>query len=118
MKATNNKHFISSYVTQLTKINDTVVQKGKEHSYNIHGQYGHYFYQQDLRTPFFYMEGLSRIHRKIGKNSVIFENLLKLFKSVEDSFGAYDYWSGFLNLSKELKLNCARLSKLSSRISQ
>ncbi len=51
-------------------------------------------YQQNIRTPFFMLEALTRIYKKIS-NEKLFTKLNLKFKDIEDSLGAIDYYDGF-----------------------
>lgn len=51
-------------------------------------------YQENIRTPFFMLEGLTRIYKEVyGKH--VFKKLNNAFKEIEDSLGAIDYYDGF-----------------------
>lgn len=51
-------------------------------------------YQENVRTPFFMLEALTRIYKKIyGKK--VFKKLNCYFKEIEDSLGSIDYYDGF-----------------------
>ncbi|MBA2250857.1 MAG: hypothetical protein H0W12_11775 [Chitinophagaceae bacterium] len=51
-------------------------------------------YQQNIRTPFFMLEALTRLYKKISDKK-IFAKLNASFKEIEDSLGAVDYYDGF-----------------------
>jgi hypothetical protein len=51
-------------------------------------------YQEDLRTPLFMLEGLSRLYKKIADGKKL-KKLNELFKDLEDHLGAIDYYDGF-----------------------
>ena len=51
-------------------------------------------YEANIRTPFFMLEGLSRLYNKIFSHSA-FNWCKKTFKSMEDKLGAIDYYDGF-----------------------
>lgn len=51
-------------------------------------------FQENIRTPFFMLEALSRVYEKIHGEK-IFGKLKWLFKEMEDSLGAVDYYEGF-----------------------
>ena len=51
-------------------------------------------FQENIRTPFFMLEALTRIYRKIHEKK-IFTKLNDSFKAVEDRLGAIDYYDGF-----------------------
>jgi hypothetical protein len=51
-------------------------------------------YQQNVRTPVFMLEALTRLYSSIC-NKKIFEKLNKRFKTFEDLLGAVDYYDGF-----------------------
>ena len=51
-----------------------------------------YVYKNDLRTPFFMVEGLCRLYRDIH-NAGTFKRLLEQAKLVEDALGAYDFYT-------------------------
>ena len=51
-----------------------------------------FFLKNDLRTPFFMLEALCRIFRKIYKKK-FFETLLADFKEIEDISGEIDYYN-------------------------
>lgn len=58
------------------------------------GNPGLSLYQQNVRTPLFMLESLSRLYRGIH-NKKIFSRLNELFKVFEDQLGAVDYYDGF-----------------------
>lgn len=64
---------------------------------------GLYLYEHDARTTCFMLEGLSKLYEGIH-NPNKFDNLRKLFKALEDSLGAVDYYDGLL---KEFSSNTA-----------
>jgi hypothetical protein len=51
-------------------------------------------YQENIRTPFFMLEALSRLYKKIH-NKKIFSKLNDGFKDMEDRLGRIDYYDGF-----------------------
>ena len=51
-------------------------------------------YQENIRTPLFMLEGLTRVYRKIYGNK-IFRKLNNSFKEIEDGLGSIDYYDGF-----------------------
>lgn len=51
-------------------------------------------YQEDLRTPLFMLEALSRLYKKIVDHKKL-KKLNDLFKNLEDRLGAIDYYDGF-----------------------
>jgi hypothetical protein len=51
-------------------------------------------FQENIRTPFFMLEALTRVYEKIHGEK-IFRKLRGLFKEMEDSLGAVDYYDGF-----------------------
>jgi hypothetical protein len=51
-------------------------------------------FQENIRTPFFMLEALTRIYRKIHEKK-IFTKLNVSFKAIEDRLGAIDYYDGF-----------------------
>lgn len=51
-------------------------------------------YTENLRTPFFMLEALTRIYKKIH-NKKKFSRLNKWFKSMEDGLGSIDFYDGF-----------------------
>ena len=51
-------------------------------------------YQQNIRTPLFMLEALTRLYRDMH-NKRLFENLNERFKSFEDLLGVIDYYEGF-----------------------
>ncbi|MEP6616223.1 MAG: hypothetical protein ABJA57_06565 [Ginsengibacter sp.] len=53
-------------------------------------------FQQNIRTPFFMLEALTRIYKKIYGQK-FFKKLNLLFKEMEDSLGVIDYYNGFYN---------------------
>ena len=51
-------------------------------------------YEENIRTPFFMLEALTRIYQDIyGKK--IFKKLKCFFKEIEDGLGSIDYYDGF-----------------------
>src|SRR6266571_3408765 len=50
-------------------------------------------YQENIRTPFFMLEALTRIYKKI--HGEIFTKLNCSFKEMEDILGSIDYYDGF-----------------------
>lgn len=69
-----------------------------------------WLYQNDLRTPFFMLEGLSRLYAK-AHNNKRFSKLKERFKSVEDALGQVDYYDSLnrefstkRSVSKDVKL--------------
>ncbi len=55
---------------------------------------GRFIYAQDMRTPLFMLEGLSRIYKKIHTKGKI-KKINKVFKDIEDFLGDIDYYDGF-----------------------
>jgi hypothetical protein len=53
---------------------------------------GLWLYLNDLRTPVFMLEGLSRIYRDIHKDDKIFEKIYDVAKELEDVLGAVDHY--------------------------
>ena len=51
-------------------------------------------YTEDMRTPLFMLEALSRLYKKIHPHQKL-KKLNKLFKDLEDRFGAIDYYDSF-----------------------
>ena len=51
-------------------------------------------YKEDMRTPLFMLEALSRLYKKIHSHKKL-KKLDELFKSVEDALGQIDYYDGF-----------------------
>lgn len=51
-------------------------------------------YKEDLRTPFFMLEALSRLYKKICSHKK-FNKLNERFKDIEDALGRIDYYDGF-----------------------
>jgi hypothetical protein len=51
-------------------------------------------YEEDMRTPLFMLEGLSRLYKKINNHKKL-KKLNDLFKDLEDRLGAIDYYDGF-----------------------
>ncbi|MEO6904827.1 MAG: hypothetical protein ABI148_00565 [Ginsengibacter sp.] len=51
-------------------------------------------YQEDMRTPLFMLEGLSRLYKKINNHKKL-KKLNVLFKYVEDLLGVIDFYDGF-----------------------
>jgi hypothetical protein len=62
-----------------------------------------WLYANDLRTPFFMLESLARLHAN-WHNSKRFTKLKDTFKLVEDSVGAIDYYAAY---AKEFSENAA-----------
>jgi hypothetical protein len=55
---------------------------------------GRFIYSQDMRTPLFMLEALSRIYKKVHANKKI-KKINKTFKDIEDFLGQIDYYDGF-----------------------
>jgi hypothetical protein len=53
-----------------------------------------FLYLNDIRTPFFMLESLSRLYSKV-QNKKQFTKLKEQFKEIEDLLGALDYYAGF-----------------------
>lgn len=53
-----------------------------------------FVYKENMRTPLFMMEGLTRVYKKI-ENKKKFKRLNECFKEMEDLLGAIDYYDGF-----------------------
>ena len=104
MKIKFNHFFADRYLQQLNDMIKKAGTEGKEYSFLKNGNLGHYFYKLDFRTNLFYLEGLARIDRKIGKEKDVFKKLLPVLKKAEDLFGNYDYWYAFLNQARPLNL--------------
>jgi hypothetical protein len=51
-------------------------------------------YTENIRTPFFMLEGLTRLYKKIH-NRKEFKKLNTYFKNIEDLLGAIDFYDGF-----------------------
>jgi len=51
-----------------------------------------YLFTHDLRTPLFYLEGLSRIYAATGPRKKKFKKLQEKFKLLEDMLGRIDYF--------------------------
>jgi hypothetical protein len=51
-------------------------------------------YQQNVRTPLFMLEGLTRVYRSMLSKK-LFDKLNKRFKLFEDMLGTIDYYDGF-----------------------
>lgn len=62
-----------------------------------------YIYQNDLRTPFFMLEGLCRMY-KYMHDSKVFKKLLAQAKAVEDALGKYDFYFVLYNNIAENEL--------------
>ncbi|MEO8961983.1 MAG: hypothetical protein ABI325_08885 [Ginsengibacter sp.] len=52
-------------------------------------------YKENMRTPFFMLEALTRLYKKI-QNKKKFKKLNKCFKEMEDLLGAIDFYDGFV----------------------
>lgn len=61
-----------------------------------------YIYQQNIRTPLFMLEALSRIYRNLH-NEKRFVKLQARFKALEDLLGGVDYYDGFYKEFSEKK---------------
>lgn len=69
-----------------------------------------WLYLNDLRTPFFMLEALSRIAEKTYKKKT-FDHLKDFFKSVEDSLGDLDHYVGIYRIFESDKnINSETLS--------
>lgn len=62
-----------------------------------------YVYKNDLRTPFFMVEGLCRLYQDLH-NGKTFKKMLEQAKLVEDALGMYDF---YVVLDKELSADAA-----------
>jgi hypothetical protein len=63
-----------------------------------------YLAQHDARTPFFMLEGLSRLYSNLH-NEKKFEKLKVRFKQIEDALGAIDYYDHvYLNVSADSRV--------------
>jgi hypothetical protein len=51
-------------------------------------------FKEDLRTPFFMLEALSRLYKKIHNHKKL-KKLNERFKEIEDALGRIDYYDGF-----------------------
>ncbi len=51
-------------------------------------------YTEDMRTPLFMLEGLSRLYKKIHPHQKL-KKLNEIFKDLEDRLGAIDYYDSF-----------------------
>lgn len=51
-------------------------------------------YKEDMRTPFFMLEALSRLYKKIHDHKKL-KKLNQLFKDIEDRLGEIDFYDGF-----------------------
>jgi len=51
-------------------------------------------YEEDMRTPLFRLEGLSRLYKKINNHKKL-KKLNEIFKDIEDRLGAIDFYDGF-----------------------
>lgn len=71
-------------------------------------------YSEDLRTPLFMPEALSRLYKKIH-NHHSFSELNKLFKQLKDELGAIDYYDGFHKEFARAKKNPQALIDLIER---
>jgi hypothetical protein len=60
-----------------------------------------FFYQNKARTTLFMLEALAKMYRKMH-NKKRFENMLDVFKMLEDSLGMIDFYDYFIN---EFKTN-------------
>lgn len=60
-----------------------------------------WLYTNNLRTPFFMLEALCRVYKKIA-NKELFDKLNTHFKMVEDALGQVDYYDAF---AKEINTN-------------
>jgi len=63
-----------------------------------------WLFDNDLRTPLFMLEGLSRIHRETISFKK-FEKLYQTFKIIEDGLGEIDYYQSFKNYAIKHKLD-------------
>ena len=71
---------------QLTKIDSLLKDSQKQKNSAL------WLFENDLRTPFFMLEGLARIYSKID-GSKIFNKLKQRFKTLEDILGQIDYYT-------------------------
>lgn len=61
-----------------------------------------WLFHQDLRTPFFMLEGLARMHKGVGDKKP-FTKWLKRFKELEDTLGLLDYKEGLISATSSNK---------------
>ena len=61
-----------------------------------------WLYLNDLRTPFFMLEALSRIAEGVYEKKT-FEELRLYFKSIEDGLGAFDHYAAIFRLFENNK---------------
>jgi hypothetical protein len=92
----------SRFLNQITRI-ENLIQSANEQA-----NPAKWLFLNDLRTPMFMLEGLSKLYSNIN-DELIFDQLKEEFKAVEDQLGAIDYFnayhSEFLNnadISEEL----------------
>ncbi len=79
----NNKRFD----IQLNKVKALLGQAQKEEDPGL------YLYKNDLRTPFFQLEGLSRIYAFVSPQRKKFARLRDKFKKLEDLLGEVDHYA-------------------------
>lgn len=82
------KHRYQHHLKKFNEIVSTTLSQDKPG----HLAAPHYLYKADGRTPFFQLQGLSRIDSKISKHKDLAEGWLNSYKEIEDAFGKYDYW--------------------------
>ncbi len=61
-----------------------------------------FIYKNDIRTPFFYLEGLARMYRDINKTAIIYK-ILEHAKRIEDLIGKHDFYVTLNNEVSPLK---------------
>jgi hypothetical protein len=66
-------------------------------------------YKEDLRTPFFMLEALSRLYKKIYSHKKL-TKLNEHFKDIEDALGGIDYYDGFYQQFLQQKNIPARIT--------
>lgn len=78
----------NQFVLNLIKIEKLLDQSNRELNP------GEWVYKNDLRTPMFMLEGLSRIYSGINPSGKL-KKIYERFKTVEDAIGLLDYYAAF-----------------------
>ncbi len=80
----------SRFENHISKLERLLYEASKEHNPAL------FLYKNDARTPFFMLEGLSRLYKGLH-NKKKFSKLTEQFKQVEDMLGQIDYYDWYAN---------------------
>jgi len=86
----------SRFITYLNKIHEILDKAGSAENP------AQLVYEEDIRTPLFMLEGLSRLYKKITDHKKL-KKLNELFKDMEDRLGEIDFYDGFYKEFKNEK---------------